>query len=112
MQDDAATLAFSALAQPSRLAVFRLLVRIGPGGLPALDIARRLDIPPSTLSGHLAQLRRAGLLTATRHHREIHYAAALGQVRALVHFLLADCCGGRIENCADILCLLEPEGSC
>lgn len=108
MNQEKAIEAFAALAHASRVAVFRQLVREGPGGLPATEISRRLDIVPSTLSGHLAILKRAGLLTATRHQREIHYAAIPEAVNALVRFLLAECCGGRIENCAQVLDLLTP----
>lgn len=94
---------FAALAQPTRLAVFRLLVGSGPEGLPVLEISRRLEVVPSTLSGHLSILKRSGILTATRQQREIHYAANLTAVSSLIEFLVADCCGGRIEDCADIL---------
>lgn len=106
MDQETALGAFAALAQPSRIAVFRLLIRVGPEGLPALEVSRRLDIVPSTLSGHLASLKRAGLLTATRHRREIRYAANPGAISELVRFLLSDCCEGRIENCSEVLCLL------
>ena len=99
--------AFAALAHPTRLAVFRLLVRHVPDGVPALTIAERLDAKPSTLSGHLAILKRAGLLTSSRHQREIRYAANLPAINTLVAFLLSDCCGGRVQNCRDILTLLE-----
>jgi len=99
--------ALAALAQPTRLAVFRLLVQTGPKGLPALEISRRLGTVPSTLSGHLAILKRADILSATRHQREIHYAANLNAVNGLIRFLLADCCGGKIDNCTDILSLLD-----
>ena len=71
------------------------------------EISRRLGIVASTLSGHLAVLKRAGLLTATRRQREIHYAANLAIVNDLVGFLLADCCDGRLENCSEIISLLE-----
>ncbi len=98
-QDDAID-AFSALAHETRLAVFRLLVREGPGGVPALEIARRLDAKPSTLSGHLAVLKRAGLVSATRRQKEILYAPNFGSVDALVRFLLEDCCGGDAAACA------------
>lgn len=108
MNEDSAIDAFAALAQPTRLAAFRLLIRTGPKGLPALEISRQLGTKPSTLSGHLSILKRAGVLTATRHQREIHYAANLASVNALVEFLIADCCGGRIENCSEIVALLEP----
>ncbi|WP_424521207.1 ArsR/SmtB family transcription factor [Rubrivirga sp.] len=97
--------AFAALAQPTRLDAFRLLVRVGPEGLPALEISRQLGTKPSTLSGHLSILKRAGVLTATRYQREIHYSANLGSVNALVQFLIADCCGGRLENCPEIITL-------
>lgn len=99
--------AFSALAQPTRISVFRLLVKVGPKGLPALEISRRIGVVPSTLSGHLSILKRSGMLTATRHQREIHYAADLTTVNELIKFLLSDCCEGMLENCADILSLLD-----
>ena len=107
MEQNAAIDAFSALAQQTRLEAFRLLVRVGPKGLPSLEIARQLDTKPSTLSGHLSILRQAGVLQATRHQREIHYSANLASVNALVQFLLADCCSGQIENCSEIVALLE-----
>ena len=101
--------AFAALAQPTRIAAFRLLVKVGPEGLPALEISRQLGTIPSTLSGHLSILKRAGVLAATRHQREIHYAANLTTVNALVQFLIADCCGGQIENCTEIVALLDRQ---
>ena len=107
MDQDAAIEAFGALAQSSRMEIFRLLVRVGPEGLQVSEIGRRLGIVPSTLSGHLAVLRRAGLLRARRHKREIHYAANLEAVNALVGFLLSQCCEGRVENCSEILSLLS-----
>ncbi len=109
MEQNAAIDVFSALAQPTRISVFRLLVQAGPAGLPALEISRRLGIVASTLSGHLAILKRSGILTATRHQREIHYAANLPAVNELIAFLLSDCCGGQVSNCADILSLLNLE---
>lgn len=99
--------AFAALAQPTRLEAFRLLVKVGPKGLPALEISRQLGTKPSTLSGHLSILKHAGVLKATRHQREIHYAANLASVNALVQFLIADCCGGQFRNCSDIVKLLD-----
>lgn len=89
----------AALANDLRLSVFRLLMRTGPDGLPAGDIATALDVPPSTLSAHLAQMCRAGLLTATRHHRQILYAADVEGTRDLIAFLTDDCCQGRPEVC-------------
>lgn len=94
--------AFGALAHEARLAVFRLLVQRGPGGTPAMEAGRALDLKPSTLSGHLAVLKRAGLVTTERRHREILYAPNLSAVNDLVHFLLQDCCGGDASACAGI----------
>jgi len=107
MEQDTAIEAFAALAQPSRMAIFRLAVQVGPDGLQVGEISRRLGIVASTLSGHLSILRRARLLIATRHQREIHYSANLTTVNDLVAFLLADCCGGRLENCSEIMTLLD-----
>lgn len=107
MDQEIAIDAFAALAHPTRLAVFRLLVRHVPDGVPALTIAEQLNAKPSTLSGHLAILKRAGLLTSVRHQREIRYAANLGSINSLVGFLLSECCGGRVDNCSDILTLLD-----
>lgn len=103
MDQTAAIEAFGALAQPTRLAIFRALVRAGPGGMPAGRIGQGLGIVPSTLSGHLAVLRRAGLIRATRHQREIHYAAELAAVNDLVGFLVTDCCDGRVDECPNAL---------
>ncbi len=95
--------AFSALAHDTRLAIFRLLVQRGPVGTPAMEVGRLLDLKPSTLSGHLATLKRAGLVTAERQHREILYAPSFDAVNGLVRFLLQDCCGGDRAACAGIV---------
>ncbi|MEX1663706.1 ArsR/SmtB family transcription factor [Thioclava sp. 15-R06ZXC-3] len=110
MERNAALDAFAALAHETRLSVFRLLVKAGPEGVPALEIARRLEAKPSTLSGHLSSLKGAGLLTATRHQREIRYAANLASVNDLVMFLLSDCCGGDLAACADVISLRCGDG--
>lgn len=93
----------SALAQESRLQAFRLLIRAGAPGLPAGDIARALDIPHNTLSTHLAILTRAGLLTSRREGRSVIYAVDFDGTRALLGFLLEDCCQGAPELCAPVL---------
>ncbi len=111
MNEEKAIESFAALAHESRLAVFRLLVREEPGGLPVGKISRRLDIVPSTLSGHLGVLKRAGLLKSTRHQREIHYAANLEGIGGLIRFMLKDCCRGQVENCDAILSLIPEGGS-
>lgn len=111
MTQDEAIDAFSALAHETRLSVFRLLVREGPAPMPALEIARRLEAKPSTLSGHLAILKRAGLVSATRRQKEILYAPNIDTADALVLFLLADCCGGDPAACASIL-TRDSEAAC
>lgn len=111
MDQDKAIDSFAALAHPTRLAVFRLLISRAPDGVPALTIADQLDAKPSTLSGHLGILKRAGLLTSVRHQREIRYAANIVAINQMIGFLLSDCCGGRMNHCSDILSLLEPDGA-
>lgn len=94
--------ALAALAHGTRLEVFRLLVRQGPIGLPAGEIATRLDVRPSTLSPHLAQLERAGLAASWRDQRRIFYAIDVEGTRRLLNFLTRDCCGGHPELCRDL----------
>ncbi len=91
--------AFAALAQETRLAVFRLLIREGPDGLPAGVIAKHLGVQPSTLSSHLATLTRAKLLRTWRKQRQIFYAGNIEGTRSLVRFLTQDCCHGHPEIC-------------
>lgn len=91
--------ALAGLAQEHRLRVFRLLVHEGPGGLPAGRIAERLGVPASTMSSHLAQLERAGLLRSRRDQRRIIYAVDLEGIRRLLAFLINDCCQGHPEIC-------------
>jgi len=102
MIDLEAVEALSALAQESRLAIFRLLVKAGPEGKPAGRIALEIGVPPSTLSTHLAILDRAGLLASRREGRSILYAARFDRMRALLDFLVADCCDGRPEICGPL----------
>lgn len=102
MEAKAAIDAFSALAHETRLAVFRLLVKQGPGGLPAGEIAERLGVAASTLSFHLGQLERAGLLRSSRVQRQIFYAADFEGMRRLIAFLTEDCCQGHPEICGDL----------
>lgn len=101
--------AFAALAQDTRMAIYRMLVKEEPNSLRVGDISQRLNIVPSTLSGHLMILKRAGLLKSTRHQREIHYSANIVTMNDLVSFMLQDCCNGQVENCAEILTLLDRD---
>ncbi|MGE0667940.1 MAG: ArsR/SmtB family transcription factor [Sphingomonadales bacterium] len=100
---ESAIQALSALAQDSRLRVFRLLVQQGPDGMAAGDIARELDLPASTLSTHLSVLSNAGLVASTRHSRSIVYAIDVAAMRDLLGFLVEDCCRGRPEVCTPLL---------
>ncbi len=102
----------SALAQVSRLNIFRLLVRIGPEGLRASDIAERLAIPPATLSTHLRILTEAGLLSLHAVSRERVYAVRFQAMRELVVYLLEDCCQGSAEVCAPLADPLTSPAAC
>jgi len=87
-----ALVALAALAQDTRLAIYRLLVEYAPEGLPAGHIAERLDISPATLSFHLKELSRAGLLLSRQDGRFVWYRAALDDMNDLVEYLTANCC--------------------
>ena len=104
MKSKAAIEALTALAQETRLSIFRLLVREGPESLPAGAIGERLDIPAPTLSFHLAQLSRAGLVTSRREGRSILYAVNYRGMNALLTYLTEDCCQGRPEICGGVAC--------
>jgi ArsR family transcriptional regulator, arsenate/arsenite/antimonite-responsive transcriptional repressor len=92
--------ALGALAQETRLEIFRLLVQKGPAGLPAGEIGDRLGQPSPTLSFHLNQLRFAGLVTSRRESRSIIYAANFKAMNELLAYLTENCCGGQPEICA------------
>ena len=94
MQTQSALAALSALAQESRLAIFRLLVQAGPDGLAASRITEQLGIAPSSLSFHLKELAHAELVVARQEGRFIIYAAQIGSMNALIGFLTENCCGG------------------
>ena len=91
MSDAIASL--DALAQETRLRLFRLLVQAGPRGLAAGRIGQALEVAPATLSFHLGQLQNAGLVRARREGRSIIYAANYASMQALVDFLVENCCG-------------------
>ena len=102
MEDTAAIEALSALAHAGRLAVVRLLVRAGPAGLSAGNIARASDTPANTMSTQLAILARTGLIRSRRDSRSVIYSADYSQIAALIGFLMEDCCEGRPEVCAPL----------
>ena len=112
METISAVSALSALAHEGRLEVFRLLVRAGDGGMAAGDIARRLEVLPNTLSSNLNILSVAGLVTSRRQGRSIIYAASYERMRALIAFLLEDCCGGAPEVCAPLADLAARAAAC
>ncbi len=92
----------AALAHEGRLSIFRLLVKAGPQGMAAGDIAGKLKTAPSTMSAQLLVLSNAGLIGARREGRSIIYAADFSRMGALLQFLTRDCCGGRPEICAPL----------
>lgn len=98
MKSPEAVSALSALAHEHRLAIYRLLVQAGPDGLAAGVIADKLDLPASSLSFHLAHLRRAGLIEQRRESRSLIYSADFTAMNGLVGFLTENCCGG--ASCA------------
>ncbi len=102
METTTAVAALSALAHPSRLEVFRLLVRAGPEGLAAGEIARATGSLANTLSTNLGVLSAAGLVTSRREGRSIIYAAGYDRMGELLAFLVEDCCCGRSEICAPL----------
>ena len=108
MESNAAIPALAALAQTTRLDAFRLLISHEPDGMAAGELAQRLAVPANTLSAHLTVLARAGLVSSERRSRSIIYRADISQVRSLVLFLLADCCGGQADRCEPLLAELLP----
>jgi DNA-binding transcriptional ArsR family regulator len=94
MSSAAAIAALSALAQEHRLALFRLLVQAGEDGMAAGAVAEALGIPNSSLSFHLAQLSRAGLIRQERRHRSLIYSADYPAMNALIGYLMENCCAG------------------
>lgn len=93
--------ALAALAHVNRLAIFRLLVRMGPSGMPAGEIAEHVGIGATAASFHLKELDRAGLIRSTREGRFVRYATDVEGMRRLIAFLTEDCCQGRPELCGE-----------
>jgi ArsR family transcriptional regulator len=95
METNDAIKALAALAQGTRLEVYRLLVQMGPEGMPASGIAEKLNLPNATLSFHLKELNQAGLVSARQDGRFIHYSANYPAMDALIGYLTENCCGGQ-----------------
>lgn len=93
----------SALAHEGRLTVFRMLVQAGPPGIAAGDIARRMEIPPNTLSANLTILSHAGLIESRRDGRSVIYTARYETMTELLEYLMKDCCGGSPEICESLV---------
>jgi ArsR family transcriptional regulator len=89
--------ALEALAHETRLGVFRLLVKAGPDGLSAGDIAERMDALQNTMSSHLHKLSRAAIISSRREGRHIIYSANFAALSGLIVYLMEDCCGGTAE---------------
>jgi ArsR family transcriptional regulator, arsenate/arsenite/antimonite-responsive transcriptional repressor len=97
MESKQAVAVLAALAQETRLAIFRHLVMAGEDGASAGAIAAALEVPAPTMSFHLKELERAGIITARRESRLIYYSANYGGMKALIDFLTEDCCNGNPE---------------
>ncbi len=95
--------AFSALSQPTRLEVFRLLVKAGSEGLLSGELGDQLNVRQNTMSANLTVLLNSGLVRNERSGRTIRYFADFDAMRSLLSFLMEDCCGGRPEICQPIL---------
>lgn len=106
METKQALQSLSALAQESRLSIFRLLVQAGPEGMAAGAIGEALDLPPATLSFHLAGLTRAGLAQSRQDGRFVIYSAGFENMNALVAFLTENCCSG--AACGPAACQPQP----
>jgi DNA-binding transcriptional ArsR family regulator len=103
MNQSQALTGFAALSQETRLQIVRRLVRAGPDGIAAGELADAVGVSPSNISFHLKELERAGLIEARREARSIIYSADYDTLRELIGFLMKDCCNGRPEICAPLL---------
>lgn len=103
MKEMQALNAMAALSQETRLRIVRRLVRAGSKGVQAGALADGFGVSPSNMSFHLKELDRAGLITARREARSIHYSADYATLNGLIRFLMEDCCGGRPEVCTPAL---------
>jgi len=100
MEQTDAVAALAALAQDTRLDVYRLLVQAGPEGMPAGSVASALELAPNTLTFHFDRLRQAGLVTVRRESRSMIYAARYETMNGLIAYLTENCCRGSPQQCA------------
>lgn len=103
MDTRSAVTALAALAQETRLSIFRLLIEAGPQGVAAGAIGEKLGVPAATLSFHLKELARAGLVSSRSESRFIYYAADFAGMAALMSFLTQNCCRGMPQECLSIV---------
>jgi len=99
MESDQAVTALAALAQPTRLAIYRILVAAGKGGMAAGQVAEKLHAAPASLSFHFKALNHAGLIVRMQDGRFIYYSANFEVMNGLVGYLTENCCGGNLESC-------------
>jgi DNA-binding transcriptional ArsR family regulator len=111
MKKSDAVAALAALAQESRLDVFRLLVQVGPEGMPAGAVASALDLAPNTLTFHFDRLREAGLVSVRRDGRLMIYTARYERMNDLLDYLTENCCQGRAEQRALVACKPRAKAS-
>jgi len=107
MDKNHALAAFAALSQPTRLDVFRLLIKAGDEGMSAGDIGEALGVRQNTMSANLSILARADLIRSKREGRSIRYYADMDGMRGLLAFLMEDCCGGHPELCQPVISKLS-----
>jgi ArsR family transcriptional regulator len=103
METKEAAKALAALAQETRLSIFRLLVQAGPQGVAAGRIGESLDVPPATLSFHLKELSHAGLVSSRQDGRFIYYSTDFERMAGLMTFLTQNCCQGMPEECLTVV---------
>lgn len=108
MDIQSAVIQLSSIAQAARLEIFRLLVQAGVAGLPAGSIGEKLEIPPSTLSFHLKELSRAGMIHSRQVSRFVYYTANYEAMNTLLAYLTENCCAGARECCPD-MAICNPE---
>jgi ArsR family transcriptional regulator, arsenate/arsenite/antimonite-responsive transcriptional repressor len=116
METKQAVVGLAALAQETRLSIFRLLVEAGPEGVPAGRIGDTLNVPPATLSFHLKELAHASLVSSRQEGRFIYYSVDFEHMAALMTFLTQNCCQGMPQACLTVVetalgrcCAPEPK---